>query len=414
MTKFWAIEPSFLRKFRKFKKQVQISDSLVKEYSEKIKKLESSELVIADGVAVIDVVGSLSNRSDFYSWLFDRTVLGYQGIIERLNAAEINPEVKSALLRVNSPGGRMDGLFELLYRIKSFSKPIESLVGARADSAAYGIVSQTDKITTENDVSEVGSVGVGVSMWVDAEIVDITSSDAPNKWPDVTKVEGVAVVRGELDEIHEKFAGIIAEGRASATGKAISLETVNANFGQGGTMLAQSGLSADMIDRIIPAPERVSNSEFFTRAENAKAPIFKKPEAQADSVKTSKNKKENSKMDLATLKAEHHELYEQIKTEGATAERKRVNGLLIMGKGSGKMDYAAECIEKGLSIKDDEVFATFKTAEVNKDSMDARADDDPERVTEPEADDKKTDEEAERKAYLERRKNKNPSAYKDK
>ena len=384
MTKYWAIEPSFLAKYREFKKKVKISSTLADEYLEKIKSLETDELIIVEEVAVIDIVGSLSDRSDFYSWLFDRTVYGYRGIIEKLNTAESDPRVARVQLRVNSPGGRLDGLFNLLYRIQSFSKPIESLVGPRADSAAYGIVSQTDKIIAENEMSEVGSVGVGTSFFIDEEIIDITSTAAPDKWPDVTKSAGVAVVRSELDEIHEKFASIIAAGRSAATGKSITADTVNINFGKGGTMLAASGLKSDMVDEVLESPQRVSNAYFFTQATDLKSLESVKPEANAYSVKTfTKSKDKKSNMDIKTLKNEHSDVYEAAFKEGAENEKSRVAGLMVAGKASGKMDYAVECVEKGLRITDDVVFATFKTAEITKESVDDRGKDDPKDLKTP-------------------------------
>ena len=383
-TKFWAIEPSILAKYRKFKKAIVISASEVQQFQTELERRRSSELVIVDGVAVIEIRGVLSERPSFYSWLFDGSFSSYTDIIEQLNTAEADPQVEKAQFRVSSGGGRLDGLFKLLYRARNFSKPLEAIVGARADSAAYGIVSQADKIFAENEMSEVGSVGVGVSIWVDEEIVDITSSDSPNKWPDVTKAAGVDVVRSELDEIHAKFAAIIAEGRAAATSKNISLETVNANFGQGGTMLAESGLAADMLDEIIPAPERQSNADFFVASQTnlpvvnsqPKSIIVKRPKASAKpESKTSIN------MDLNQFKTEHPGVYAQAvaeaQTEAQKTEQKRCQALLKMGKAFNKMDYAMEQIEAGTSVHDGVVLAEFMTALGNKQDSDNRADDNP-------------------------------------
>ena len=409
--KFWPLEKSWLTRYREFQKNISktLSASEIAAYLEEMKKLQNMELIIKDKTAIIDVVGVLSNRRSLYSFLFNRGSSSYREIIEKLDAAEINSEVEKTRLQINSPGGQLDGLFDVLYRLKSFSKPIEAFVYARADSAAYGIASQADRITAASDVSEVGSVGVGVSFYVSSNIVDITSTDAPDKWPDVTKEEGVDVVRAELDEIHEKFAGIIAEGRASATGKAISLETVNANFGRGGTMLAEAGLAADMIDEIIPPPNRVSNAGFFNERNAAttiskvfaSGPVSKKPD-KASGENSKQNKEKN--MDLATLKSEHSELYKTVFQSGVEAERSRVDGLLVMGKASGKTDFAHECIKNGKSVKDDVVFATFKSAELNKQSVDDREEENVDEVNEAEAGDKKEDEEKEIQGFLDRRK----------
>lgn len=402
-TKFWAIEPSILIKYREFKKNVVVSPVEIEKFMKRIAESRSDDMMIVDGVAVIEIRGILGEEPGFYGWLYGGGMTLYPDIIEKLNTAEANQQVEKVQLRVNSGGGRLDGLFKLLYRIRSLAKPVEAIVGPRADSAAYGIVSQADKIIAENEMSEVGSVGVGVSIFVDEEIVDITSSDAPNKWPDVTKAAGVDVVRAELDEIHEKFATIIAEGRAAATLRSISLETVNANFGQGGTMLAESGLAAGMIDEIIPAPARQSNADFFV-SEAGKSIIpaldFQKPVVDPVKPKFVKNRK----MDLKTLKNEHPETYAQVFKEVSAQERSRVLALLKLGKSSGKIDYAIEQVEKGTSIRDDMVMAEFMVAQKNKNDVESRADDDPPPVT-PESDKTaKEEEEAEVAAYVKRAK----------
>ena len=88
-------------------------------------------------------------------------------------------------------------------------------------------------------------------------------------------------------------------------------------------------------------------------------------------------------MDLKTLKNEHSDVYEAAFKEGAENEKSRVAGLMVAGKAYGKMDYAVECVEKGLRITDDVVFATFKTAEINKESIEARKKDNPKDLKTP-------------------------------
>lgn len=85
-------------------------------------------------------------------------------------------------------------------------------------------------------------------------------------------------------------------------------------------------------------------------------------------------------MDLATLMAQHPELYKSI-TETATAaattaERKRVNALLRMGTKCGAMDVAVKAVESGATIQDDEVFEAFQSARMNGNAQAARQSDD--------------------------------------
>ncbi len=385
----------FVKKYRLLKKQINIIDAAQTEaYFKKLQNPDSNDLTIVDGTAVIPIRGSLSNRHSFFSFLFDGELDTYPSIISMLRSADANPDVTQIQLRVDSPGGRLDGLFDLLNTIKSVSKPIEALVEGRADSAAYGIVSQADKIIANSEMSEIGSIGVGTSFWVDKEMVDITSSDAPNKWPDVSTEKGVKVVKKELDKIHEKFAEIIAEGRSVATGKKITAKIVNAKFGQGGTMLADAGLDAGMVDEIIPPPERVSNAAFFNNSEPAPS-----------GLRSGTNKTEK-KMDIKEFKSKYPDVYQAAAQAGRDEEREEISALLKMGKSSGKIDYAIECIKKGKKLSQPTVQAEFLSAQLNKNDVDNRNDDDPDEITSPDTIDDKAAEAALVKGYLARRKEK--------
>jgi hypothetical protein len=321
--------------------------------------------------------------------MFDGELSTYPSIIHMIRSADDNPQVTQIQLRVNSPGGYLDGLFDLLNVIKSVSKPVESLIEVRADSAAYGIVSQTDRIIALSDMSEVGSVGVVTSFFVDEEIIDISSSDAPKKWPDVTTEKGVDVVRAELDEIHQKFVEIIADGRAAATGRRVTVADVNSNFGQGGTMLAEAGLSAGMIDEIIPAPERVSNADFFQNNTGS-----------APSSSRSGKIEPRNKMDLKELKEKYPEVYKAV----IKTERDETAALLKMGKTCGKMDYAVECVEQGKRLGNPLVQAEFLSARINKNDADTRDGDNPPDLNPPPDNAEKFDEADFTKKYLEKRK----------
>jgi ClpP class serine protease len=89
-----------------------------------------------------------------------------------------------------------------------------------------------------------GSIGIAASFLVDESIVEIASTEAPKKRPDVSTAEGKAIVREELDAIHEVFVEAIARGRSTTT------TNVNRNFGRGAIVLARDAKRAGMIDSI--------------------------------------------------------------------------------------------------------------------------------------------------------------------
>ena len=74
-----------------------------------------------------------------------------------------DPLVRGVILDVDSPGGEVGGLFDLVARIAalkaSFGKPLWAVANEDALSAAYAIASAADRIYV-TQTGEVGSVGV--------------------------------------------------------------------------------------------------------------------------------------------------------------------------------------------------------------------------------------------------------------
>jgi hypothetical protein len=114
---------------------------------------------MADGVAIIPVLDTLVNRG---AWLDSRSGLtSYEGIAAQLRAAGSDPEVRSVLLDISSPGGEaagMAGLADLIRSVRQ-TKPVTAFVNDMAASAAYGIASAANEIVI-SPTSTVGSIGV--------------------------------------------------------------------------------------------------------------------------------------------------------------------------------------------------------------------------------------------------------------
>jgi ClpP class serine protease len=361
MEEIWAILPNALNRYREFTvASKDVSLSVVREFEAKLESLDNEDPVFSGTTAVIKIQGMIRNSPSLFSYMYNGNIITYPMIARQIKVAADNDKVEKIQLQVDSVGGPWLGLFSVLDAIKSASKPIEAIVYGRADSAAYAIVSQADKISALNVAAEIGSIGLVRGFYVDKQFVTITSSAAPDKRPDVATEEGAAVVRAELDEMHEQLVSVIAEGRSAATGRRITEKTVNSNFGQGGTMLAEAGLAAGMIDEIQPAPARVSNAAFFKNSGPSSL--------GAGSIKNISNKN----MDLNELKQQYPDVYGAAFAEGVAQERENATALLETGKACGKMDYAIKCVKEGKSISQPTVQATFLTARVNASDVDAR------------------------------------------
>lgn len=393
MNSLWAVHPAVLEQYKNFEKisLSKISSSDIKEFESKLAQTDREDLTIVDSTAIIEINGLLTNRPSMFNFLFNDSIDTYPLIIRQIQSANDQERVKQIQLRVNSPGGQIDGLFDLLDVIKSNTKPIEAVIFGMADSAAYGIVSQADKIIANGSTSEVGSIGISRKYRVSDDLIIIASTDAPNKQPDVKTAAGEAVARAELDEVHQEFVKIIVEGRTAATGRQFTEAIVNSDFGRGGTMLADAGLSAGLIDEIKPSPERVSNSNFFQNSGTSQG---------SGSIKTQKNKK----MDLLELKQKHPQIHDEAVAAGVAQERERVQALVETGKQCGKIDYAIECIANGKCITLPTVAGTFLAAQINTGDQNKRSLDDPPPLNPPKDDASGDDQDALAAKYVESRK----------
>jgi ClpP class serine protease len=224
------------------------------------------------------------------------------------------------LLHIDSPGGTVKGLFDTLAAIESHPKPI-SVHASFACSAAYALAAAAGPIRASNEASEFGSIGVAVSILHFDDVIDITSTEAPNKRPDPTTDEGRAVIRKHLDAIHELFVGAIARGRGT------NADRVNKEFGRGAVVLAREAKRRGMIDSI---------------ATTATKKVTAAPSGER---KTHMNKDE--------LKAQYPDLYAAVLDEGKKAEHERVCAHLNAGKQSGARDLAIECILSGQPMTGD-------------------------------------------------------------
>lgn len=299
-------------------------------------------------VATIPVLGVLTPKPDFFASFFGGGNTSYESIQAALINAENDASVTNIVLDVNGPGGTIAGLFETLAVIDSVTKPIEARVSGMAASATFAIVSKADTVVATSKATSFGSVGIVTSIFVEDDVVTITSSEAPNKRPDVTTDEGVEAVRGELDAIHVLFVEEIAEGRGTTA------EKVNANFGQGGMFLAEKALERGMIDSISAVKSTTTATQ------------------------TGGKSKKASLMDLETLRAQHPELFAQVvsigEQKGVLKERDRVGAFAVAGRESGDMEAALQAIESGDSMTQT-MQMKFTMAAVNRNSHSERQDD---------------------------------------
>jgi len=114
--------------------------------------------VLSDGVAIIPVEGTLARRPDVIELFYG--VEDTSNILDLVETAERNPEVKGALLDMDSPGGFITGGPEVADAVRRLdkTKPVVAWSGGMMASLAYWIGSQAGSVVASRSAI-VGSIG---------------------------------------------------------------------------------------------------------------------------------------------------------------------------------------------------------------------------------------------------------------
>lgn len=207
----------------------------------------------AAGIATIPVRGALVNRADSL-WAMWCGCPSYEGIASAFGKALADPAVKSIVFDMDSPGGDVDGLFDLVDTIYSArgQKPSAAIVNQLAFSAAYAIASATSKIYVPR-TGGIGSIGVICEHWdysgmleqAGIKVTAIFAGDHKNDGSENAPLspEAQAQIQGYVDSMNTLFVASTARNRAISEDK-IRAQQAALYFGASGAI--ESGL-ADVV-----------------------------------------------------------------------------------------------------------------------------------------------------------------------
>jgi capsid assembly protease len=180
--------------------------------------------VTVDRIAVVSVVGTLVGRSSYLAAASG--LVSYDDIAQAILAAMDDPTVQGVILDVDSPGGEVGGLFDLVEQIRAIrsaaTKPLWAVANENALSAAYAIASAADRLYVTR-TGEIGSIGV-VAVHVDETGADAKAGLA---WTFVfageRKVDGNtherlserarATIQADVDRLYSEFCTLVAVNR---------------------------------------------------------------------------------------------------------------------------------------------------------------------------------------------------------
>lgn len=226
------------------------------DYNKKGRDRNKSYEITPDGVAIIEVSGTLVHKLGSLEPYSGMT--GYDGLRQNIFAALHDTDVKMIVLDIDSPGGEVSGCFDLVDFIYSARKikRIDAILNEMACSAAYAIASACNKIYMPR-TGCAGSIGV---IWMHVDLSKMMSKDGVSvtfitygdRKSDGNSYEPLsdaayATAQEGINEMGELFVNTVARNRG------ISVEDVRAT--QAGVYLGQNAVKQKLVDYIMSPDE---------------------------------------------------------------------------------------------------------------------------------------------------------------
>jgi len=185
---------------------------------------------LVNGIAIIPIQGVLARGVPCFC---DGT--DYDWIRAGFDCALADPEVKAIVFDVDSPGGTVEGCFDLADHIFNSRgiKPIWSILGESAYSAAYALASAADKMTVPR-TGGAGSIGivachVDISKALKAAGVKVTYIQFGERKTDAAEEKPLsdaasASFQADVNELGKLFVATVERNRAMSASKVRSTE----------------------------------------------------------------------------------------------------------------------------------------------------------------------------------------------
>nr|WP_245611465.1 MULTISPECIES: S49 family peptidase [unclassified Wolbachia] len=174
------------------------------------------------GIAIIRIYGVLTKKTEAFDHILDMT--SYENIHEEIESALEDKSIETILLDIDSPGGEVNGVFDLadfIYESRT-KKRIIAIANDDAYSAAYAIASSAEKVFVSR-TSGVGSIGViashiDQSRFDEKQGIKYTTIFAGSRKNDLNPhepmtSESLESLQKEVDRLYEMFVQLIARNR---------------------------------------------------------------------------------------------------------------------------------------------------------------------------------------------------------
>jgi len=310
---------------------------------------------------------------------------GTQSILTDVKSADQNPNIKSILLVVDSPGGQVTGTDLLADAISNSTTPVVAYIEGIAASAAYWIISGASKIIASSDLDRIGSIGTMLMVEdlkpaLEAQGVkfhEVYASLSVDKNKDFNQVlDGnyEAYQKNVLDVINNKFLSSIKTNRPAVEDSTLT----------GKIYFAPEAIALGLIDEIGSLDHAISLFDSLANEKNIKSTnhetknpepmkikmtwkaiqsFFKMDPASLDAQELTEERIQQINDQLATVTARNEELENLLTAETAAKETALSDLEALRLEDAGKETVAAKAADKIAGGNDKPVFAHDKIAD---------------------------------------------------
>ncbi len=211
-------------------------------------------------MAIINITGPMMKN---VSWLRYFGFAGTSDMRMAIRSAVADDEVDQILLRIDSPGGTVDGTAELADEVKAAAaeKNVIAQVDGMAASAAYWVASQANAIYSGR-MDLIGSIGVRMAIYDFSAMFDeagikaiaIDTGDFKSTGLQGTEItdDQVAYLQGIVDAQFQEFRSAVMAGRVMSSDQFDQVA-------DGRVFTADDAMNLGLIDRIQNIDMTVSN-----------------------------------------------------------------------------------------------------------------------------------------------------------
>ncbi len=252
----WAMLPAKLADVEAFLARVDVTGPLTAQAVEdQFGSSDPRPLIRVGSVAVIPIQGVISQKINLVDNISGPGGTSTELLSRQIDQAIKDPQVKSILLDIDSPGGSVFGVQELFDAVMAArdSKRVVASVNSLAASAAYWLACAANEMAVVPS-GQVGSIGVymmhdDVSKRMEQAGVKTTFIQAGKYKTEGNPYEPLgaearAAIQEQVDGYYDMFVKAVARGRG------VSQASVRGGFGEGRMVMAADAVKQGMADRV--------------------------------------------------------------------------------------------------------------------------------------------------------------------